>query len=92
MANTTDAERDQAAREVAKAVAAYFGAGPADQVYVFAGAHEGLSDAARVVTWEGGPFEWPITWPDTDQGRRTADRLGVWFEPVHGCALAIFPR
>lgn len=54
--------------------------------------HEELPEGSASVAYEGGPYEWAITWPDTPQAQAAAAQLGVWFEPINNCILAIHPN
>lgn len=91
-----DTVTDEAAEYIAQAIGDQYGAtgtGQYDRPRVFPGSHEELSDDARVIVWEGGdaPYQWPTVWSQTWQARELGKQHGVWFEPVHGCAVAVLP-
>lgn len=92
--SNTDQDHDQVAEQVAHTIGLLYGGHQDDMPRVFPGSHEELPDYARVIVWESGtpPESWPIAFTHPDGAvSELARRLGVWFEPVHGCALAVYP-
>jgi hypothetical protein len=81
----------EVASKIAAEVAATYHSG--ETPHVFDGPHEGLGTATKIIAWEGGdaPYGWPADWPTSAEGKAAAEQHGVWFEAVHGCALAVFP-
>jgi hypothetical protein len=76
------------AATVAIAVATYFRE-PRDSFFVAGHEHEQLSKGSVSVAWEGGFYDWPHLWSQSDEARAVGKELGVWFEPINGCALAV---
>lgn len=84
---TTD-ERALATR-VACAIARSYDRSVID--FVVAGhEHEGLLPGSFSVAWTSDG--WARLWPHTDDARIVAHDLGVRFEPVTDCILAVHPR
>lgn len=79
------------AATVALALAAHYGESPAE-FFVAGHGHEGLAKGSVSVAWEGFVDSWAVGWPQTDSAREVADDLGVWFEPIRGCILAVRPQ
>jgi hypothetical protein len=79
------------AATVAIAVAEYFRE-PRENFFVAGHEHEQLSKGSVSVAWEGGFYDWPHLWSQSDEARAVGKELGVWFEPINGCALAIIPE
>jgi hypothetical protein len=54
--------------------------------------HEELSEGSASVAWEGsGELAWTVNILDDDRFWELRKLLGIWFEPVNGCILAIHP-
>lgn len=53
--------------------------------------HEELSPGAASVAWEGSHEHWVHDAPDSVEFRALGKLLGIWFEPVSSCILAIYP-
>lgn len=88
---TTRTVTDEIASAIARTIADTYGS--TETPHVFPGSHEGLGKDVRVITWEGGdaPYDWPVHFPTHFAGQRAAREHDVWFEAVHGCAIAVFP-
>lgn len=64
----------------------------ADEIFVADHTHEELSPGCASVAMEGVDYDWPIKFSDSPEARALGHRLGIWFEPVNGCILAIIPE
>lgn len=53
--------------------------------------HEMLSVGAASVAMEGIEYDWPFLWSQTAAADALGAELGIWFEPINGCSLAIYP-
>lgn len=76
------------AATVAIAVAKYFRE-PRENFFVAGHEHEQLSKGSVSVAWEGGFYDWPQLWSQSDEARTLGKELLVWFEPINGCTLAV---
>jgi hypothetical protein len=79
------------ATTVATAVAEFYGT-PLSDFFVAGHEHEGLTRGSVSVAWEGGVYDWPYQWSQTGAAREVENLLGVWFEAINGCILAVHPQ
>lgn len=78
------------AATVAIAVAKHFDE-PRDSFFVAGHEHEQLRKGAVSIAWEGGVYDWPWIWMQTDGARALEKELGVHFEALTSWGLAVFP-
>ena len=52
--------------------------------------HEGFLPGAATVACDGMESNWPWEWSNTDEARALEISLGLRFEAVNACTLAIF--
>jgi hypothetical protein len=83
------------ANKVAEAIAAFYSTIGYDvacsDLFAADHTHEQLAPGGASVAWEGGVEDWVFNWPRTNAGKSWGAKLGVWFEPVNACTLAIYP-
>ena len=79
------------ATRIAQAIADHYNESIAD-FFVAGHKHEELSKGSVSVAWEGYVYSWTIEWPETETAQKLAHEMGVWFEPVNSCILAVHPR
>jgi hypothetical protein len=92
--NAGDPQELETAKAVAEAIAAHYATYEPDgrDFFLADHTHECLSPGTATVAWEGGPYEWPIWWPETAAAAKLARRLRVRFEAVNGVILAVYPN
>lgn len=76
---------------VALAVARHYGA-DVTEFFVAGHDHEELPKGAVSVAWEGGVYDWPDEWSQTDSAHALAAEYAFFFEPINGCVLAVYPE
>lgn len=62
------------------------------EIFVADHTHEELSPGCASVAMEGVDYDWTVKFPETPEARALGHRLGIWFEPINGCILAIIPE
>lgn len=77
------------AATVAIAVAKHFDE-PRDSFFVAGHEHEELPKGAVSIAWEGGVYDWPWIWMQTDGAAALANELGVHFEALTSWGLGVF--
>lgn len=78
------------AATVAIAVANHYSE-PRDSFFVAGHEHEQLRKGAVSIAWEGGVYDWPFLWMQTEQARALEKELNVHFEALTSWGLAVFP-
>lgn len=78
------------AATVAIAVAKHFDE-PRDSFFVAGHEHEELREGAVSVAWEGGVYDWPWIWMQTEGAKALEKELDVHFEALTSWGLAVFP-
>lgn len=79
------------AATVALAAARHYGA-DVTEFFVAGHGHEELPKGAVSVAWEGGVYDWPYEWSETDSARALAAEYAFFFEAINGCVLAVYPE
>ena len=78
------------AATVAHAIAKHYDE-PVTDFFVAGHEHEQLRKGAVSIAWEGGVYDWPFLWMQTEQARVLEKELNVHFEALTSWGLAVFP-
>jgi hypothetical protein len=76
------------AKSVATAVARVYNVELSD-FFIAGHTHEELPQGSVSIAWEGGEYGWACDFPETSAAADMRTGMGIWFEAINGCTLAV---